>query len=96
MLTELGIKGNDSIQIFVDNQSAIRLANNPEFHKRTKHIDVRFHFVRDVCDKGDVNILYIQSKEQLADLFTKPLAKGHFTDLRDRLSICDISLENVK
>lgn len=96
MLTELGIKGNDCIQIFVDNQSAIRLANNPEFHKRSKHIDVRFHFVRDVCDRGDINIQYIQSKEQLADLFTKPLAKGHFRDLRDRLSICGISHENAK
>ena len=79
----------DSVPIFVDNQSAIKLSSNAEYHKRTKHIDVLFHFVRDESRRKQINILYIQSKEQLADIFTKPLGKDYFVYLRDKLNIIE-------
>lgn len=57
-----------------DNTGAIALARNPEFHKRTKHIDVKFHAVRERQLKGNVDVSYIATAENLADAFTKPLA----------------------
>lgn len=81
MLSQLEISC-ESIPIFVDNQSAIRMANNSEFHKRSKHIDVRYHFVRDIVNRKEIEISYVQFKRQLADIFTKPLAKQQFSFLR--------------
>lgn len=80
---------DEAIEINVDNQSAIKIANNPEYHKRTKHIDVRYHFVRDVCSDGVIRIKYIETKLQLADILTKPLAKQPFEDLRSKLNITE-------
>ena len=58
-----------------DNQSAIALAKNPVQHQRTKHIDVKYHFVRDGISDGKLKLLYVPSENNLADLFTKPVAK---------------------
>lgn len=74
MLKKLFVKC-DCIQINGDNTSAIKLASNPEFHKRTKHIDVQYHFIREINEKGTVTLKYIKSEEQLADIFTKPLPR---------------------
>lgn len=71
----------------MDNQSAIRLIKNPEFHKRTKHIDVRYHFIREKFEEGFFNLHYVPSDEQLADIFTKALPKDRFQNLRDLLNI---------
>lgn len=76
-----------TIPLFVDNQSAIKLANNSEFHKRSKHIDVRYHFVRDIVNQNIIELNYVESKEQLADVFTKPLAKQAFCYLREKLNV---------
>jgi hypothetical protein len=59
--------------ILVDNTGAIKLANNPEFHKRTKHIDIRYHFVRELLENNEIQIKYIPSKENLADSLTKTI-----------------------
>ena len=79
----------ESIPLLVDNQSAIKQARNLEFHKRLKHIDVRYHFVRDILNKKWISISYVESKEQLADIFTKPLTKQTFCYLRKRLNVLD-------
>ena len=73
----------------MDNQSAIRLIKNPEFHKRTKHIDVRYHFIREKYENGLFTLNYIPSDEQLADFFTKPLMKGRFQSLRKTLNVIE-------
>jgi hypothetical protein len=65
-----------------DNESAISMADNPIEHSRTKHIAIRYHFLRDHQQKGD-------TKEQLADIFTKPLDEQTFTKLRHELNILD-------
>ena len=64
------------VTLYVDNQGAIALAENPIHHQRSKHIDVRFHFIRSEVEAGIVRLLYIPSEANIADLFTKPLSKG--------------------
>ena len=49
--------------IYEDNNAALKLANNPEFHKRSKHIDIKYHFIRDIINKGLMEIVYINTKE---------------------------------
>ena len=59
--------------IFTDNQAAIAISHHPEFHARTKHIDINYHFLRDLTSAGKVNTVYINTHDNLADLFTKSL-----------------------
>jgi hypothetical protein len=63
----------NKVPLLCDNESAIRLANNPVEHSRTKHIDIRHHFLRDHQQKGDINVYHISTENQLADIFTKTL-----------------------
>jgi transcription initiation factor IIE alpha subunit len=65
------------------------MADNPVEHSRTKHIAIRYHFLRDHQQKGDIEIAYINTKEQLADIFTKPLDEQTFNKLRHELNILD-------
>nr|GEV05265.1 retrovirus-related Pol polyprotein from transposon TNT 1-94 [Tanacetum cinerariifolium] len=64
----------DKVPIFCDNASAISISNNPVLHSRTKHIDIKYHFIRDHILKGDIELHFVPTNLQLADSFTKPLA----------------------
>jgi hypothetical protein len=77
------------IPLFCDNESAIKLANNPVQHSRTKHIDIRHHFLRDHKAKGDIALRHVSIERQLADIFTKPLDEQRFCALRSELNILD-------
>jgi hypothetical protein len=77
------------VPLLCDNESAIRMVDNPVEHSHTKHIAIRYHFLRDHQQKGDIEILYINTKEQLADIFTKPLDEQTFNKLRHELNILD-------
>jgi hypothetical protein len=77
------------VPLLYDNESAIRMADNPLEHNRTKHIAIRYHFLRDHQQRGDIEIAYVSTKEQLADIFTKPLDEKTFTKLRHELNILD-------
>jgi hypothetical protein len=77
------------VPLLCDNESAIRMADNPVEHSRTKHIAIRHHFLRDHQQRGDIKIAYVSTKEQLADIFTKPLDEKTFTKLRHELNILD-------
>ncbi|WVZ75432.1 LOW QUALITY PROTEIN: hypothetical protein U9M48_023483, partial [Paspalum notatum var. saurae] len=72
------------IPLLVDSNSAISL-RTPILHSRTKHIDVRFHFLRDHYEKGDIDLIHVVSANLLADIFTKPLEFDAFTRLRSEL-----------
>jgi hypothetical protein len=63
------------VPLLCDKESANRLADNPVEHSRTKHIDIRHHFLRDHQQRGDINVCHISTENQLADIFTKPLEK---------------------
>jgi hypothetical protein len=65
------------------------MADNPIEHSRTKHIDIRYHFLRDHQQKGDIEIAYVSTQNQLADIFTKPLDEKTFSKLRNELNILD-------
>jgi hypothetical protein len=69
----------------MDNQSAIKLINNPVFHKKSKHIDVKFNFIREKVQQKLIVIKYVPSSEQLADIFTKALPAVQFANLRDQI-----------
>jgi hypothetical protein len=70
-----------SIPLMCDSASAICLAQNPVFHGRAKHIKMRYHFLRHHVEKRDIVMKYIDTKRQLADIFTKPLDVIHFASL---------------
>ncbi|GKB00841.1 hypothetical protein Tco_0828885 [Tanacetum coccineum] len=80
----------DKVPIFYDNTSAITISNNPVLHFRTKHIDIRYHFIRDHILKGDIELHFVPTYWQLADIFTKPLAKSRFTRLVAELGMLNI------
>lgn len=73
---------SESVPLFIDNQSAIKLIKNPVLHKRTKHIDICFHFVREKYENKEISVSYVATENQLADIFTKPLPKQRFEKCR--------------
>ena len=85
ILKELGFNVNDPTPIAEDNVGALSLATNPIIGKRSKHIDIRYHFTREHVKLGDVKIVQTPSKDQLADSQTK--AQGHvlLKDQRNRI-----------
>ena len=79
------------IPLKCDNTSAINLTKNLIMHSRTKHIEIRHHFLREHISKGNYKIEYVDTNHQLADIFTKPLAKDRFYELRRDLGILVVS-----
>jgi hypothetical protein len=77
------------VPLLCHNESAIKIAYNPCEHSRTKHIDIRHHFLIDHAIKGDIVISHVRTNEQLADIFTKPLDEKRFQELRSKLNIID-------
>ena len=75
------------ISVYCNNQGAIALASNSKFHARTKHIDLRFHFVRSLVKSGTFDIQYCPTEENIADLFTKALPRPRLQKLRAGLSL---------
>ena len=70
----------ETVEIQCDNQGSILLAENPVKHDRSKHIDIRFHFLRTHVQNGNVSFQYVPSGENLADIFTKPCSKRKLTE----------------
>jgi hypothetical protein len=77
-----------SVPLMCYSSSAICLAQNPLFHGRAKHIQVRHHFLRDHVEKGDIMIKFIDTERQLANIFTKLLDFSHFASLQRELGVC--------
>jgi hypothetical protein len=73
------------IPLQCDSTSAISVAKNPVLHSKTKHIEVKYHFLRDNVEKGKIAMIHVPTHDQLADIFTKPLDQATFTRLRGNL-----------
>jgi len=73
--------------IWCDNQSCIKMTENPVFHDRSKHIRIKYHYIRDMVEKGAVKLQYVATEEQTADIFTKPLARSKFEHFRGKLGV---------
>ena len=80
---ELGVNllRNGPVQVHMDNKSAIALVYNPVYHKRTKHIHIKYHWLREKVAEGLVTLVYVKSDDNLADIFTKGLAYPRFMTL---------------
>ena len=77
------MQGNETkcVIVYVDNQGAIALAKNPVQHQRSKHIDIRYHSVRLEVQKESVQFEYVQSEDNVADIFTKPVSRARLNML---------------
>ncbi|KAF2285863.1 hypothetical protein GH714_008480 [Hevea brasiliensis] len=90
ILKDLKFKQQGATTIYCDSNSVIKLSKNPILYGRSKHIDVKFHFLRDLTKDGVIDIVYCRSEEQVADLFTKPLKMASFVKLRKLLGVCTL------
>lgn len=87
----LGTK-ETTVRLLMDNLSAIALSRNPVHHDRSKHIDTRYHFLRECVEEGKVEIEHVRTAEQVADIFTKALGQVKFIELRSALGVIDVHL----
>lgn len=90
ILKELGQYQKDSSIIMCDNTSTIKLTKNPILHGRSKHIEVRYHYIRELVRAGTIELKHCGTKDQLADVLTKAVSKDSFLKLRSQLGICEI------
>ncbi|GAB2288424.1 hypothetical protein Dimus_037997 [Dionaea muscipula] len=88
VLSELNLKQDGSTELFVDNQAAIAISNNPVFHGKTKHFLTKLFVVRDLQKEGSIKLKYCKTDFQLADIFTKALPRSKFEFLREKLGVC--------
>ena len=77
----------DTLPMLGDNTSSIKMTKNDEFHGQTKHIDIQHHFIRELVERNEISIDYINTKDMLADDFTKALGKPEFENHRARLGM---------
>ncbi|GJX16986.1 hypothetical protein Tco_0217818 [Tanacetum coccineum] len=94
-LTDYGFQFN-KIPLYCDNKSAIALCCNNVQHSREKHIDVRHHFIKEQVENGIVELYFVRTEYQLADIFTKPLPRERFNFLIEKLGIRSMSPETLK
>ncbi|GJS20416.1 retrovirus-related pol polyprotein from transposon TNT 1-94 [Tanacetum coccineum] len=94
-LTDYGFQFN-KIPLYCDNKNAIALCCNNVKHSRAKHIDVRYHFIKEQVENGIVKLYFVRTEYQMADIFTKPLPRERFNFLIEKLSIRSMSSETLK
>jgi hypothetical protein len=91
LLSDLLDRDIGAVELRVDSKSALALAKNPVFHERSKHIRLRYHFIRGCLEEGNFKACYINIKDQLADLLTKPLRRIKFLELCSRIGMVQLS-----
>ena len=79
----------DSTIIHCNNQSCIKLSENSMVRDRSKHIEMKYHFIRDLVQRGALKLQYIRTEEQIADILTKPLTASKFVYFRDKLGMAE-------
>jgi len=78
---------NTKYYLFCDNQPAIKLAKNPEYHSKSKHINIQYHYIREKLLEGIINLDYISTKDQPADIFTKSLNTIAYKAAIDKINL---------
>ena len=86
LLSDYGIT-QDTMVVYCDNSSAIDISKNPVQHSKTKHIKIRYHFIRDLVERKIVVLEYVLTERQNADIFTKPLDRNKFDTLRQVIGV---------
>ena len=82
----------DATCIYCDNQSCVKLSENPVFPDKSKHIDIKYHYIRDMVQRGAVKLQYVVMDEQIADVLMKPLARVMFEYIREKLGVLQIEV----
>jgi hypothetical protein len=77
----------EATTILCDNQSCIKMTENLVFHDRSKHIEIRYHYIHDMVQRGALKLQYVSMDEQVVDVFTKPLSHVKFEHFQDKLGI---------
>ncbi|KAJ9542211.1 hypothetical protein OSB04_028717 [Centaurea solstitialis] len=90
LLSKITDTKEQKVTIYVDNKSAIALMKNPVFHGRSKHIDTKYHFIRECVEKDDIVVEHINGEKQRADILTKPLPRIRFVTMRQLLGVKDL------
>jgi hypothetical protein len=86
-LTDTQVEYDEPIPIYCDNKSAINISKNPIMHSKTKHIPIKYHFLREQAAENNIRVKYMGTKEQVVDIFTKPLPREAFEYLCQRLGV---------
>jgi hypothetical protein len=86
-LTDIPVEYDDPIPIYCDNTSAISISKNPMMHSKMKHIPIKYHFLLEQVAEKNIKVKYVGKKEQVVDIFTKPLPRESFEYLRQRLGV---------
>lgn len=94
LLHELGCSQHESTPIYCDNGITIKLSKNPVMHGRSKHIDIRFHFLCELTGKEEVNLIHYWTQEQIADILTKLLQLDGFRRMHNLLGVRSSSYVN--
>jgi hypothetical protein len=81
-LKDIQVEYDDPIPIYFDNTSTISISNNSMMHSKMKHIPIKYHFLREQVAEKNIRVEYVGTKEQVADIFTKPLPREAFEYLR--------------
>ena len=87
LLAAMGLEQKEATKLHEDNQGSISLSKNPKSHSRTKHIDIKFHYVREAVEKKEVNIIYCATEKMTADIMTKPLPKVKVEEFRSDMGL---------
>jgi hypothetical protein len=87
LLTDLFDLEMEATMILCDNQSCIKMMENPVFHDKSKHIEIQYHYIHDMVQRGVVKLQYVDTDEQVADVLTKPLSRVKFEYFRDKLGV---------
>lgn len=94
LLAEITGQNTPPVRMFVDNKAALELMKNPVFHGRSKHIDVRFHFIRECIENGEIVVAHVDGKMQKADVLTKALARMKHDEMCKMIGIKKIGTLN--
>ena len=87
LLHDLKVEVEKPLKLMIDNKSAIDLAKNPVLHGRSKHIETKYHFLRNQVQKGVLEVLHCSTQKQLADVLTKAIKTNQFLHLRDEIGV---------
>ena len=90
ILDDIRMRSRCKVILRVDNMSAIALGKNPVFHERSKHIDTKYHFIRECIEMGTIEMEHVSTQDQLADIFTKALGRVKFKEMRQRLGMREV------
>ena len=89
ILAEFRGERDRAFTLKIDSESAIQLIKNPVFHDRSKHIDVRYHYIRECIEENRVKLKSVGTVEELADILTKALGRARFCELRSKIGVID-------